>query len=73
MQLLPKTRDALVVGQLLVIECDAKSPYNALSYMWGDPKAKTVIEIDENKQFLVTRNAESALCDLRNEQQALMI
>lgn len=65
LQLLPGKRSDPVRGTLLLTSCDTSISYDALSYMWGNPQAKIEIEIDGNKHFLVTKNAESALRDLR--------
>jgi hypothetical protein len=73
LQLLTGTNDDPVVGELRIIELDANLAYCALSYMWGDPKVKTVIEVDQNKQFSVTKNAEAALRDIRNAHGAVLI
>jgi hypothetical protein len=71
--LLPGKADAPIIGELLLIEIGSKTPYNTLSYMWGDAKLVIPIEIDGDRLFMVTRNAEAALRDLRSEHQALLI
>ena len=58
-------------GTLFRALCDANIAYHALSYMWGDPQATSEIEIDDNRHFRVTKNAESALRDLRHEHDDL--
>ncbi|KAF2489861.1 HET-domain-containing protein [Lophium mytilinum] len=71
----PGAREAPLVGSLVIIRLDRPhSEYNALSYRWqasavpnatGDPSVTANIELDGDKAFAVTKNAESALRHLR--------
>jgi predicted nucleic acid-binding protein len=44
---------------------DDKSPYSALSYVWGDPEAVEAITLNEKTAY-VTRNLFAALRKLRH-------
>jgi hypothetical protein len=78
LRLLPDSdSDGPVCGELwhINLENDEHPEYDALSYTWGETSIMSAqkIEIDGNKNFLVTPNACQALKDIRFLDKALMI
>ncbi len=68
------TRDDRIQGSICVacLSNNALPAYNALSYMWGDPRKDHKIWID-NREFLVGRNLYQALGDIKPRQNALVV
>jgi hypothetical protein len=61
--------DGKVRATLIHADLDQRPVYDALSYTWGDPANTTMIELDGNEDFKVTKNAALALHDFRSSVQ----
>jgi hypothetical protein len=57
--------DTPIQCKLQHVDLDEKPWYEALSYVWGDPKATMPIQLENDPAFSVTRNLERALRYLR--------
>jgi Heterokaryon incompatibility protein (HET) len=66
LRLLPGERETPVSCTLSVASIVDARDYEALSYVWGDPKVTRPISLD-GREFPVTINLESALQSLRHE------
>ncbi|KAH7327547.1 heterokaryon incompatibility protein-domain-containing protein, partial [Rhexocercosporidium sp. MPI-PUGE-AT-0058] len=63
-KLLPGERGDFIRCEILAVRLDAVPPYEALSYVWGDP-TQTVKICVHHRVFEVTKNLYSALLRLR--------
>lgn len=54
-----------IAVELKYCSLDDNISYEALSYTWGDPQKKAIIQVDSNENFIVRQGLESALRDLR--------
>jgi hypothetical protein len=54
-----------IAVELKYCSLDDNISYEALSYTWGDPQKKAIIQVDSNENFVVRQGLESALRDLR--------
>ncbi|OTA92764.1 hypothetical protein M434DRAFT_12109 [Hypoxylon sp. CO27-5] len=53
-------------GSLKIVSIEDNVPYEALSYVWGDPTRSHTIQIQPNYSLSITSNLYHALCNLRH-------
>ena len=75
-ELLPsKKKNAPVEGHLRTVSLDDKPRFEALSYVWGDPRPrrKVFVHGDSRRTLLVAKNLARALPDIRSQDKSIII